>query len=78
VSNPKRSLVVSREYRAARDYCAQAVELQLKKSVSKKAAESASEHNDRNDATIVRNKEGGEHVEQRPDKPSESTYPAAL
>jgi hypothetical protein len=38
----------------------------------------AAEPNDRNDAAIVRDTEGVSHVEQRPDRPSESTYPAAL
>jgi hypothetical protein len=31
-----------------------------------------------NDAAIVRNTEGVSHIEQRPDRPSEITYPAAL
>jgi hypothetical protein len=30
------------------------------------------------DDAVVRHKEEVRHVEQRPDKPSESTYPAAL
>jgi hypothetical protein len=43
MSASKRSIIVSREYMDAPDYCTQAVELLLKKSVSKKAAEPAPE-----------------------------------
>jgi hypothetical protein len=43
-----------------------------------RAKKIAAEPNDRNDAAIVRNTEGVSHVGQRPDRPSESTYPAAL
>jgi hypothetical protein len=39
----------------------------------KLATEPASEPNDRNDAAIVRHMEGVNHVEQRPDRPSEIT-----
>lgn len=38
----------------------------------------AAEPDSCNDAAIVRNTEGVSHVDQRPDRPSESTYPAAL
>jgi len=38
----------------------------------------AAEPDSCNDAAIVRDTEGVSHVEQRPDRPSESTYPAAL
>ncbi len=38
----------------------------------------AAEPDSCNDAAIVRNMEGVSHVEQRPDRPSETTYPAAL
>ena len=38
----------------------------------------AAEPDSCNDAAIVRNTEGVSHVDQRPDRPSETTYPAAL
>jgi hypothetical protein len=38
----------------------------------------AAEPNSCNVAAIVRGTEGVSHVEQRPDRPSEITYPAAL
>ena len=44
----------------------------------KVAAEPAYEANDRNDVATVRNTEEVRHVEQRLDRPSETTYPAAL
>jgi len=43
-----------------------------------KAAEPAPEPDSCNDAAIVRNTEEVRHVEQRLDRPSETTYPAAL
>jgi hypothetical protein len=43
-----------------------------------KAAEPAPEPDSCNDAAKVRNTEEVSHVEQRPDRPSEITYPAAL
>jgi hypothetical protein len=44
----------------------------------KMAAEPAPEPASCNDAAIVRNTEEASHVEQRLDRPSETTYPAAL
>ena len=38
----------------------------------------AAEPDSSNDAAIVRNTKGVSHVEQRPDRPSETTYPTAL
>ena len=43
MSTPKRSVVVTRDYRPAPDNCARALELLLKRSVSKKAAGPAPE-----------------------------------
>jgi hypothetical protein len=43
-----------------------------------KPAESAPEPDSCNDAAVVRNTEEVSHVEQRPDRPSGTTYPAAL
>ena len=45
---------------------------------NQKPAEHTPEPDGRNDAAIDRNTEGVSHVEQRPDRPSEITYPAAL
>jgi len=38
----------------------------------------AAEPDSCNDAAIVRNTKGVSHVDQRPDRPSETTYPATL
>ena len=42
------------------------------------AKQMAAEPDSCNDDSIVRNTEGVSHVEQRPDRPPETAYPAAL
>ena len=65
--------VVVREYRHSQDECVRALELLLKKSLSNMAAERIPEHDSGNDAAIATNTEEVSHVEQRPDRPSETT-----
>jgi hypothetical protein len=73
MSARKPSITVTRTYRHEPDDCARALALLLKKPINK-----AAEPDSCNDAAIVRNTEEVSHVEQRPDRPSENTYPAAL
>ena len=70
--------VVVREYRHSQDECIRALELVLKKAISNMAAERAPEPDSCNDAAIVTNTEEVSYVEQRLDRPSEVTRPAAL
>jgi hypothetical protein len=70
--------VVVREYRHSRNECIRALELLLKKSVGNMVAEPTPEPDSCNDASRARNPEEVSHVEQRHDRPSEVTRPAAL
>jgi hypothetical protein len=51
MSNPRQNTIISRHYRNAPSYCAQALELLLKKPIRKMAAEPAPEPDGRNDGT---------------------------
>jgi hypothetical protein len=73
-----RQATVHRSYQPEPGYMKSAIELLLKKSVSKKAAEPAPKPEGHDATTLVRNTEGVSRVEQRPDRSSEITYPAAL
>jgi hypothetical protein len=73
-----KQITVLRVFRATPDVCAEALELLLKKSVSEMAAGPVPEPDTCNEAAIVRNTEEVSRIEQRPDRPSETTYPAAL
>jgi hypothetical protein len=59
----RQNVTVERRYRPNEVSCREAIRLLLDYR-KKEAAEPTSEPNDRNDAAIVRHKEGANHVEQ--------------